>query len=454
MIFFNNPKFKTVCRDEKSFLIHKTKHNSLINEDYIKFIIENTDSGFLPVSWTKNKSGEHLNYNISSLVVLSDYLRSEITSEKYFFIVSKLIRLIEICHLADLPSDNILLKPSAVFYDPLIQKISIVILPIDNIKIKTDVLKFFKEINTKATIKSDNRIKLNKYKEIINDCMLMCKKNDKSEALSFFLRQYKEYIEEKSEQTNSDRISMKIPATELLSSVTSTVSGTSCIYNGSDSEHTVLLAQNAHLPYLTDENENKTELTVFPFSIGRSRKNNLQLEISTVSGTHANITCDNDTYYINDLGSANGTFLNSTSESGRIHKSRLNDGDHIYIYHTKLVFHCNEVSSTVICGNNCDKDSPQLYSAYTTKKYIAYIIINSTQEISSIYSFPFKHQDISGIVFISDCIDGRKRYLIRNISCNDIKIEGVLLDTETETEIFSGCSFSVADNIFSFFIEE
>lgn len=453
MIFFNNPKFKIVFRDEKSFLIHKTKRNSLINEEYIKFIIENTDAGFLPISWTKNKSGEHLNYNISDLVVLSEYLKSEITSEKYFIIISQLIKLIEICHLANLPTDNILLKPSAVFYNPLIQKICIVILPIDNIKSTTYVIRFFNEILIEAKIKSENNSTLDRYKKIISDCMLMCKKNNYNQALSFFLRQYKECISDKFERSSADQISTTIPATELLSSITCPASENP-IYSGTDSEHTVLLEQNMQLPYLTDENQNRTELTVFPFLIGRSSKNDLQLEISTVSGTHAYITYEHDNYYINDPGSANGTFLNSTSPSGRIRKSRLNDGDCIYFHQTKFIFHCNEVPSTVICGNNCDEDPSELFSAYTTKKYIAYIIIQSTQEISSIYSFPFKHKDIPGIVFISDCTSGKKRYLIKNISCNNIKIEGVLLDAESETEIFSGCSFSVADNIFSFFIED
>ncbi len=454
MIFFNYPKLKTICREEESFLILKIRHSSVINETFIQFTINNNHSGFLPVSWTKNRANEYFSYNISSLVELSEYLRSEISDEKFLSIVSQIVDLIKICHQEDIPSDNILLRLSSIYYNPSTQKINVIYLPLSNVKINKDTVGFFNEIYTRAKIRSTNNSTLNKYCKIVSDSMLLLKKKSQKEALSYFLKLYSTEINDNINHQDNKDITMTAVATELLNSITASVSEISSsdgTYELTDSEHTVLLEPKKDLPYLTDESGNTTELTQFPFSIGRNRGNDLQLNIPTISGRHAQITLESDTYYINDLNSGNGTFLNKFSDSGRIRRARLNDGDCIYIYQTQLIFHSSDFSSTVLCNDKKEKCG-ELYCAYTTQKYTAYIVCQSTQKITSIFSFPFQYSELSGIIFENRYINGKKKYLIKNLSCDNIKIEGILLDQGTDTELFSGCSFSVSDMSYSFFI--
>lgn len=59
-------------------------------------------------------------------------------------------------------------------------------------------------------------------------------------------------------------------------------------------------------------------------TIGRRPDNELVLDDSYVSGTHAEIVFDNGDWWVIDLGSTNGTFVNGAPIAAR---TRLSDGD-------------------------------------------------------------------------------------------------------------------------------
>lgn len=70
--------------------------------------------------------------------------------------------------------------------------------------------------------------------------------------------------------------------------------------------------------------------------IGRSFGCDIQLKEEEVSLTHCKIVCENHRYYIQDLKSSNGTFLNGKRVQ---RKMRLKDGMEIQIANVKFVFH-------------------------------------------------------------------------------------------------------------------
>lgn len=59
-------------------------------------------------------------------------------------------------------------------------------------------------------------------------------------------------------------------------------------------------------------------------TVGRQRDNSLVINDSFVSGTHAEIVFDGDGWWLIDLGSTNGTFLNNAPVHAR---TRILDGD-------------------------------------------------------------------------------------------------------------------------------
>lgn len=55
-----------------------------------------------------------------------------------------------------------------------------------------------------------------------------------------------------------------------------------------------------------------------PLVIGRDRESHLRLDAPDVSGKHANITYEHDEFFIEDLGSTNGTFVSGQQVSGKM----------------------------------------------------------------------------------------------------------------------------------------
>jgi len=68
-------------------------------------------------------------------------------------------------------------------------------------------------------------------------------------------------------------------------------------------------------------------------TIGRNEDNDIQINNMAVSGNHARITKDQNDYYIEDLDSTNGTFVNEE----KIRKRVLNEHDEITIGKHTLV---------------------------------------------------------------------------------------------------------------------
>jgi pSer/pThr/pTyr-binding forkhead associated (FHA) protein len=84
---------------------------------------------------------------------------------------------------------------------------------------------------------------------------------------------------------------------------------------------------------------NKNVLKVFQsdkaeITIGRNLKNDLQIDNLAVSNFHARIERSEDNYFIEDLQSTNGTFINSE----KISKYKLQDGDIATIGKHSLTF--------------------------------------------------------------------------------------------------------------------
>jgi diguanylate cyclase (GGDEF)-like protein len=82
----------------------------------------------------------------------------------------------------------------------------------------------------------------------------------------------------------------------------------------------------------------RVQLGTAPFEIGRSSKNDLFLDQESVSRHHARITFDGTHYWVGDLKSTNGTFVNDEP----IREQRLKDGDQVRIGRSILKFMTGE----------------------------------------------------------------------------------------------------------------
>lgn len=77
-------------------------------------------------------------------------------------------------------------------------------------------------------------------------------------------------------------------------------------------------------------------------TMGRHPDQNVQILDRVVSKKHALITFVDGSYWLQDMGSRNGTFVNGTRISGR---TRLENGDTITLGSTRVVYHTDEAAT-------------------------------------------------------------------------------------------------------------
>jgi len=154
------------------------------------------------------------------------------------------------------------------------------------------------------------------------------------------------------------------------------------------------------------------------FSIGRLPDNDIVIENDAVSGKHARIVPNDHEYYIEDLKSTNGTFVNNK----RIHSRRLKDEDIITIGKHELVFKMAE---------NSDKeriDLPELSNGMTSRDKTSALNSRDYQEMmaknrydankATLLIFKFKGKQIRKYILNQD-----KELMIGRLSDSDIVIE-------------------------------
>jgi pSer/pThr/pTyr-binding forkhead associated (FHA) protein len=76
------------------------------------------------------------------------------------------------------------------------------------------------------------------------------------------------------------------------------------------------------------------ELDKDEFTIGRHPSCDVHLPLTNISRTHAHVVCVNGEYFVEDLGSTNGTYVNSV----KIVRCVLRNNDMIEIGDAKILF--------------------------------------------------------------------------------------------------------------------
>ncbi|MBP8707191.1 MAG: VWA domain-containing protein [Caldisericia bacterium] len=106
-----------------------------------------------------------------------------------------------------------------------------------------------------------------------------------------------------------------------------------------EEEKTVIVGRKKSLAWICIiDGENKGKVFDLkddePTSIGRNTSNDIVINDESVTEVHCKIFKNNNSYFIRDIASLNGTFLNNK----RIENEELHDGDFIKIGETKFIF--------------------------------------------------------------------------------------------------------------------
>ena len=98
--------------------------------------------------------------------------------------------------------------------------------------------------------------------------------------------------------------------------------------------------------------------------IGREKGNDIAVEDHEASRRHAELRKHNDTFFLTDLDSSNGTFLNN----GRVYEAELKSGDRIQIGRTLFLFSQGESghlpsANVEIVGTESGDDGSRIIAA-------------------------------------------------------------------------------------------
>ncbi|MBN4061173.1 FHA domain-containing protein, partial [bacterium AH-315-I18] len=94
------------------------------------------------------------------------------------------------------------------------------------------------------------------------------------------------------------------------------------------------------MPFLLASHKNKTAAFKLSYkrkevTIGRDLSNDMPLPLSRISFAHACISYKGEHWYLRDLGSSNGTKVNSVRIKGKV---QIKDGDRIRMGNVRMKF--------------------------------------------------------------------------------------------------------------------
>ena len=155
-----------------------------------------------------------------------------------------------------------------------------------------------------------------------------------------------------------------------------------------------------------------------PLSIGRIPDNDIVIDNDAVSGRHARIVTDGDEYFIEDLNSTNGTFLNNK----RIRSRKLKDDDVVVIGKHDLVFkaaaddHGEAIDSPELDRGMTSRDKTSKLDSSEYKKLMAQNVYDANK--ATLLILKFKDQQIRKYV-----LDKQKEMMIGRLADNTIVID-------------------------------
>lgn len=444
---------KLLYQNCDTFMQAGLKKKDRIDEDQLQLINGKRDMGFLGIRWEKTATRNVFRYNVSNMTALSEYIKQTMPQEKYFSIINQFQKIYEFCARTEgLSADNLLLSDlKNVYYDVEKQKVFVAYLPLsENIYKCSNVVKFLYKLNKNASITITNGTVMQKYGFFLED--LMAKQNSKTPkngGLSY--AQLYTLLHD----VLSILVEDPVPAADTAAEAPSpAAAGGADAPMDDDGDHTILVSRRSSdcLAFLKDDSNREFPIDHVPFTIGRRPDNDLSLtDKGTVSKVHAAIGFEDGEWFVEDRGSANGTFLNDFAENARrISKETINSGDVIYIYDAPFVFTVNSGdAATVIVGAAGKKQEPPKNKV----KKIAYFINGSSNERIPVFVYPFTCAELSGVVIDRESNGSRHNICIENISCNSLSVEGSDVPAGEKTVIFSGCNFLYHGISYTFYEE-
>ncbi len=465
-------KLKIAYQNERTFLILSLKKKEQINENLLQTLKKDNDYGLLSATWTKSGNINKLTFDISNLVCIYEYTKTPIQQEKYFGLISQIQCIYEKCCKSMMPVNNLICSLKYTFYDPVNEKIYMAYVPVMNGNYSSNIVRFLFDFDENCSIITSDANTLNSYKEFLKKHLAMQNKNKSKNKNSVFSYNdlynflHEKDIHKQNNVTPENNIATTPPIKEYTQTparvkptqknydhktytgtiplfVPESETETAAITDNTISSPTIRIPKKQTHISLTDNRGNTYFVNSFPFKIGRNPSNDIVIDNPCISGFHAEIICENNNYFLKDNRSANGTYINNKE----IFYEKITDGTTFILHDHPLTFNIlsPEKSNDAFDITQTSFVKPQ--KEFTD--YVAYIKEENSGNLIYINSFPFSHPSLEGISITKVYKD----ICIKNNTCNSLSLETESIQPGTAYSLYSGCSISINNRKYIFYIK-
>ena len=242
--------------------------------------------------------------SFASLEKMTGIIKEGIQKEQFLDIIIQMIRRIKECKELGLSETNLEMRMDRIFVDPYTCDIRCIYWPVSNLTEYMTPADFFETIQYEAEFKPEMNLQ--------------------------FLYEYNDYFESKVPFSlkNFERMVSLLSGMELQEDRATLGAGLKKV------------AVKETIAYIQTVDGRRTKVEKAEFIIGKSQAGTDMMITgnSSVSRRHARIICRGGQYYIEDLNSLNGTYVNESKVEPGISKE-LHTGDKIKVSDTELIFY-------------------------------------------------------------------------------------------------------------------
>lgn len=295
-------KYKYVKKRGVSSLIVEVKKGQQITERELYAIQNGEVSGLLPMTLTEKFGAFQLSYPIDGLALLPDYLAEPVDKALFSKLLSSILEGVWSIQQAVFNKESLLLDPNYLFVDPDTGAAQLVYIPILAYDCETDLRSLLQSLLTYGSFdQSEDTGYVQRFVEILNDGAAFSQF-----AMEQYVKELEAQVKRAQQPKQCPTCGKQVPPPFGFCPDC----GVALVEIAADPENTSPTAMMRRIS-LFRESTGEHIAIHGTLKIGKSRTNDYSMpDVSTVSRSHAVIEGGTNGWFITDLGSTNGTFLN------------------------------------------------------------------------------------------------------------------------------------------------